>query len=139
VSTTPAKARSFLAISGLSRDPRHRRKLRTDSETATDLDDVALDLAQRTSILLVALDNLGFNITALVTGLGVGGVAIALATRNILGDLFASLSIVLDKPFVVADFISVGGDSGTVEHVGLKTTRIRSLGDQLLHRGRIRT
>ena len=83
--------------------------------------------------LLVALDNLGVNITALVTGLGVGGIAVALATQNILGDLFASLSIVLDKPFVVGDFIRVGDDLGAVERIGLKTTRLRSLsGEQLI-------
>jgi small-conductance mechanosensitive channel len=83
--------------------------------------------------LLVALDNLGVNVTALITGLGIGGVAIALATQNILGDLFASLSIVLDKPFVVGDFIRVGEDMGTVEKIGLKTTRLRALsGEQLI-------
>lgn len=83
--------------------------------------------------LLVALDNLGVDITALVTGLGIGGVAIALATQNILGDLFASLSIVLDKPFVVGDFIRSGEHMGTVERIGLKTTRVRSLsGEELV-------
>jgi small-conductance mechanosensitive channel len=85
------------------------------------------------ALLLLALDNVGIDITALVAGLGIGGVAIALATQNILGDLFASLSIVLDKPFVVGDFIIVGDLLGTVEHVGLKTTRVRSLsGEQLV-------
>ena len=84
-------------------------------------------------IVLLALDNLGVNITALVAGLGVGGIAVALAAQNILGDLFASLSIVLDKPFVVGDFIIVGDYLGSVEKVGLKTTRVRSLsGEQLI-------
>lgn len=84
-------------------------------------------------ILLVALDNLGYNVTALVTGLGIGGVAVALAVQNILGDLFGSLSIVLDKPFVVGDFIVVDGLAGTVEHIGLKSTRVRALsGEQLV-------
>jgi small-conductance mechanosensitive channel len=81
-------------------------------------------------IVLLTLDNLGFNITALVAGLGIGGVAVALAVQNILGDLFASLSIVVDKPFVVGDFIIVGDYLGSVEHIGLKTTRIRSLGGE---------
>lgn len=81
-------------------------------------------------VLLVALDNLGVNVTALVAGLGVGGIAVALAVQNILGDLFASLSIVIDKPFVVGDFIIVDDYLGTVEYVGLKTTRIRSLGGE---------
>jgi small-conductance mechanosensitive channel len=77
-------------------------------------------------VLLVILDNLGINVTALVTGLGIGGIAIALAVQNILGDLFAALSIVLDKPFVVGDAINVGDAGGTVEHIGLKSTRLRS-------------
>lgn len=83
--------------------------------------------------LLLALDNLGFNITALLTGLGIGGVAVALAAQNILGDLFASMSIVLDRPFEVGDFIIVGDQLGTVEYIGLKTTRLRSLsGEQIV-------
>lgn len=84
-------------------------------------------------LLLVALDNFGVNITALVAGLGVGGVAVALAVQNLLGDMLASFSIVLDKPFVIGDFIIVGEHMGTVEYVGLKTTRIRSLsGEQMI-------
>nr|WP_320133253.1 mechanosensitive ion channel family protein [uncultured Holophaga sp.] len=83
--------------------------------------------------LLLCLDNLGVNITSLVAGLGVGGIAVALAVQNVLGDLFASLSIVLDKPFEIGDFIVVGEEKGTVEHVGLKTTRISSLtGEQIV-------
>jgi small-conductance mechanosensitive channel len=84
-------------------------------------------------VLLLFLDNLGVNITALITGLGIGGIAVALAMQNILGDLFASLSIALDKPFEVGDFIVVGEVMGNVEKVGLKTTRIRSLsGEQIV-------
>jgi small-conductance mechanosensitive channel len=83
-------------------------------------------------VLLLALEQLGFNITALVAGLGIGGAALALAVQSILADLFASLSIVLDKPFVVGDFIIVDSLRGTVEHVGLKTTRLRSLDGELL-------
>jgi len=68
-----------------------------------------------------------------VAGLGVGGIAVALALQNILGDVFASMSILLDKPFVTGDFITVDELMGTVEHVGLKTTRLRSLsGEQLV-------
>ncbi len=77
-------------------------------------------------VLLAILGNLGINITALVTGLGIGGVAVALAVQNVLGDIFAALSIVLDKPFVVGDAIAVGDVSGSVEHIGLKSTRLRS-------------
>ncbi|MFO8088939.1 MAG: mechanosensitive ion channel family protein [Desulfatiglandaceae bacterium] len=83
-------------------------------------------------IVLLVLDNLGFNITTLVAGLGVGGIAIAMASQNILADLFASLSILLDKPFKVGDFIIVGEFLGSVEHIGLKTTRLRSLGGEQL-------
>jgi small-conductance mechanosensitive channel len=84
-------------------------------------------------VALLALDNLGVNVTALVAGLGVGGIAIALAVQNILGDLFASLAIILDKPFVVGDFINVDDRVGTVEHIGLKTTRVRSIsGEQII-------
>lgn len=87
-----------------------------------------------TILVLFALQNVfGLDITALVTGLGIGGVAIALAVQNVLGDLFAALSIVLDKPFVVGDPIGVDSLSGTVEHIGLKTTRVRSVdGEQII-------
>jgi small-conductance mechanosensitive channel len=80
--------------------------------------------------LLLILDNLGLNVTALIASLGIGGIAVALAAQNILGDLFASLSIAIDKPFVIGDFIIVDDLMGTVEHVGLKTSRIRSLGGE---------
>jgi small-conductance mechanosensitive channel len=84
-------------------------------------------------IALLALENLGFDITALVAGLGIGGIAVALAVQNLLGDLFAAMSIVVDKPFVVGDFVVVGAEMGTVEHIGLKTTRLRSLsGEQII-------
>jgi len=84
-------------------------------------------------VLLLILENVGIDITALVAGVGVGGIAVALAVQNILGDLFASLSIVLDKPFVVGDFLIIDDCLGSVEHVGLKTTRLRSLsGEQLV-------
>lgn len=84
-------------------------------------------------LILVALDNLGINITALLAGLGVGGVAVALALQNILGDLFASLSIALDKPFVVGDSLTIDSYVGSVEHIGIKTTRLRSeTGEQII-------
>ena len=84
-------------------------------------------------IILLALDNLGFNVAALIAGLGVGGIAVALAVQNILGDLLAAMSIVVDKPFVVGDFVVVGSELGTVEHIGMKTTRLRSLsGEQII-------
>ena len=83
--------------------------------------------------LLAVLSNLGINVTTFVASLGIGGIAVALAVQNILGDLFASLSIAVDKPFEVGDAISVLNTSGTVEHVGLKTTRIRAdSGEQIV-------
>lgn len=84
-------------------------------------------------VTLLILDNLGFNITTLVASLGIGGIAVALAVQNVLGDIFASLSIALDKPFVIGDFIIVEDVMGTVEYIGLKTTRLRSLsGEQII-------
>lgn len=81
-------------------------------------------------IFLLTLSNLGIRVTTLIAGLGVGGIAVALALQKILGDLFSSLSIVLDKPFVVGDFIIIDQFLGEVEKIGLKTTRIRSLGGE---------
>lgn len=85
------------------------------------------------------------NVTALVAGLGVGGIAIAFALQNVLGDIFAAMSIVTDKPFVIGDSIQVDTFSGKVEHIGLKSTRVRSdTGEQIvfgnsdLLKGRIR-
>jgi small-conductance mechanosensitive channel len=84
-------------------------------------------------VALVALSNLGVNITALVAGLGVGGIAIALAVQTILGDLFASLSIALDKPFTVGDLLRVDDCEGNVEQIGIKSTRLRSVtGEQII-------
>lgn len=84
-------------------------------------------------LILLTLDILGFNITALVAGLGVGGVAVALAVQNILGDLFSSMTIIFGKPFEVGDFIVVGTAMGTVESIGIKTTRLRALsGEQII-------
>ena len=107
----------------------------------TDKDEVPSGIAVATLIarvtvwafvVLLVLDNLGFNITTLIAGLGVGGIAVAMASQSILADLFASLSILLDKPFKVGDFIIVGDLLGSVEHIGLKTTRLRSLGGEQL-------
>ena len=83
--------------------------------------------------LLMLLTNLGIKVGPLIAGLGIGGVAIALAVQNVLGDLFASLSIALDKPFRVGDFLAIGDDRGTVEQIGIKSTRLRSVtGEQIV-------
>ena len=85
------------------------------------------------AVVLLIIDNLGFDITTLIAGLGIGGIAIALAVQNVLGDLIASLSIILDRPFEVGDFIIVDDLMGDVEDIGLKTTRVRSIsGEQLI-------
>jgi len=112
-----------------------RRQLQKDPGSVTTLSALGLfaKITVWAVVLLLALDNLGINVTALIAGLGVGGIAVALAVQNVLGDLLASLSIVLDKPFVVGDFIAIDEHLGSVEYVGLKTTRVRSLsGEQLV-------
>jgi small-conductance mechanosensitive channel len=111
------------------------RRLQADAAGATTL--TALGFVARLGlwsvIVLLALENVGVDITTLIAGLGIGGVAVALGLQSVLGDLFASLAIVLDKPFVMNDFIVVNEHMGSVEHVGLKTTRIRSLtGEQII-------
>jgi small-conductance mechanosensitive channel len=84
-------------------------------------------------LALTALTQGGVEIRPLLTGLGIGGLAVALAVQNVLGDLFAAIAIVLDKPFVVGDSISVENYRGKVEHIGLKTTRVRSdSGEQII-------
>jgi small-conductance mechanosensitive channel len=84
-------------------------------------------------VVLFTLDNLGVAVTPMLTGLGIGGIAVALAAQNILGDLFGSVTILLDKPFVVGDSIAVGDKAGTVERIGIKTTRVRAnSGEQLV-------
>lgn len=94
---------------------------------------LAIKMVVYSILFLVALNNLGVDVTALIAGLGVGGIAVALALQNILTDLFSSLTIVLDKPFIVGDFIVIDELSGTIENIGLKTTRLKSIsGEQLI-------
>jgi len=84
-------------------------------------------------IMLLTLDNLGVKVISLLAGLGIGGIAVALAAQKVLGDLLASVSIILDKPFEVDDLISLGTIIGTVESIGVKTTKIRSVtGEQII-------
>ncbi len=81
--------------------------------------------------IVFLLDNLGFEISAVIAGLGIGGIAVALAAQSVLGDLFSYFCILMDRPFETGDFIILGPDHlGTVEHIGIKTTRIRSLGGE---------
>ena len=83
-------------------------------------------------VVLLTLSNLGIQIQPLLAGLGIGGIAVALAAQNILGDLFASLSITLDRPFVIGDSLQVDDFSGTVEYIGVKSTRLRSVNGELI-------
>jgi len=84
-------------------------------------------------IVLIILQNMGYNVSALLAGIGIGGVAIALALQSILGDIFASFSIYFDRPFQTGDFIIVGDDMGTVKKIGIKTTRLQALeGEELV-------
>lgn len=111
------------------------RRMAEDAATATTINAIGFisRIVFYSVIVLLGLDNLGVDITAVVAGMGIGGIAVALALQNVLGDLFASLSIVLDRPFAIGDFIIVGDMMGTVEYIGLKTTRVRSLsGEQLV-------
>lgn len=82
--------------------------------------------------VLIFLQNLGYDITALIAGLGIGGIAIAFALQNILSDIFSSFTIYFDKPFEVGDFIIIGNDMGTVKQIGIKSTRIQTLQGQEL-------
>lgn len=82
--------------------------------------------------IVFLLDNLGLKVTSVITGLGIGGIAIALGAQAVLGDLFAFFVIFFDRPFEIGDFIIVGDKLGSVEHIGLKTTRLRSLGGEQL-------
>ena len=116
-------------------DHSRRRRLATDPASVSGFGAIKVcgSFVIWSVTVLLALDNLGIDISTLVAGLGVSGIAVALAVQNILGDLFASLTIILDKPFVVGDFLKVGDYLGTVQNIGLKTTRLKSLsGEQLV-------
>jgi small-conductance mechanosensitive channel len=104
------------------------------SQTMVTIVQFVANVAIWSIVLLLALDNLGFQVKALLTGLGIGGIAVALAVQNVLGDLLASVSIALDKPFEVGDYLTLdGGFAGTVEAIGIKSTRIRSItGEQIV-------
>ena len=112
-------------------------RLKTSGDVASRATVYAIGYGARIALwALLVVSGLGFfdvKITALLTGLGIGGVAVALAAQNVLGDLFAAVAIVLDRPFVVGDAIAIEGVEGDVEQIGLKTTRIRSVnGEQIV-------
>lgn len=112
-----------------------RRRLDSDAASVTVISALGFvaKLIAWAILFLLALENVGVNVTALVAGLGVGGIAVALALQRILGDVLAALSIVVDKPFVIGDAIQVGDVAGTVKRVGLRTTRLKSVsGEELV-------
>jgi small-conductance mechanosensitive channel len=114
---------------------KRRRSLATDRAAAGSLGIIGFiaNVSIWALVVMLTLDNLGIDITALVAGLGIGGIAVALAVQNVLGDVFASLSITLDRPFIVGDFLIVGDILGSVEYIGIKSTRLRSLsGEQII-------
>jgi small-conductance mechanosensitive channel len=106
---------------------------RSSLTNALSLIQVLINAAVWSIVALVLLSNLGVDVTALVAGLGIGGIAVGLAAQGIFADLFASLSIVLDRPFVRGDFIIFGEHMGTIERIGIKSTRVRALsGEQIV-------
>ena len=120
------KVASELIEYGLAKLAKQQNGKREKNTTYFALNLIAKIVLWATGMLLI-LSNLGVNISALAASLGIGGIAIALALQNILGDMFSSFSIYLDKPFEVGDFIVVGDHQGTVKRIGLKTTRVEAL------------
>ncbi len=116
----------------------HRRRRRSEAldtvlQGSMDIVLFVAGLVIWAMVLLLALDNLGIQIKPLLAGLGIGGIAVALAVQTVLGDLLASMSIALDKPFIIGDFLSVDDFQGSVEHIGVKSTRLRSIsGEQIV-------
>ena len=104
------------------------------AQTMVTIAQFVANLAIWSLVVLLALDNLGFQVKTLLAGLGIGGIAVALAVQNVLGDLFASVSIALDKPFEIGDALTLeSGYAGTVEAIGIKSTRLRSVsGEQIV-------
>jgi small-conductance mechanosensitive channel len=116
-------------------DLRRKRSAGLDALLTSSMDVIlfAAGLVIWAMAMLLALDNLGVQIKPLLAGLGIGGIAVALAVQTVLSDLLASMSIALDKPFGIGDFLTVGDCQGTVEHIGVKSTRLRALsGEQII-------
>ncbi len=108
------------------------RRSRDTERTTTGIIQLLANIAVWSVVLLLGLENLGVDVSAVIAGLGVGGIAIALATQTLLGDIIASVSLLFDEPFKPGDFVVVGDNMGTVQKVGIRTTRIRALSGELL-------
>ena len=119
---------------GFSLDEHYARSEDKNAQTMITIVRFVANVAIWSLVVLLALDNLGFQVKALLTGLGIGGIAVALAVQNVLGDLLASLSIALDRPFGVGDALTLDtGYAGTVEAIGIRSTRLRSVtGEQIV-------
>jgi small-conductance mechanosensitive channel len=130
---------TFYAVLGLQKIIRfstHQFLLKSQKEDK-EVDPATIELPSKIAnaalwviAIILVLANLGYDVSALLAGLGIGGIAIAFALQNVLGDIFASFSIYLDKPFEIGDFIIIGDDLGVVKKIGIKTTRIQALQGQ---------
>ena len=133
---------TFYAVKAVQKVIDHGAKhiIKARAKQHKDLDTSAVDLLTKIAkgvlwllAVILILSNLGYDITTLIAGLGVGGIAIAFALQNVLSDIFASFSLYFDKPFKVGDFIVIGDDKGTVQHIGIKSTRLKTLqGEELV-------
>ncbi len=121
------KITSFLAYKALKKDGQEEQ-----AKTTVKTFNIFIQIALWSIGILLVLSNAGINVSSLLAGLGIGGIAVALALQNILGDIFSSFSILIDKPFQVGDFIKIGTDVGVVEKIGIKTTHLRTLDGQTL-------
>ena len=128
-----ARIVDYSAARFLEKDEDGDGKVDPGAATASDMVTLMARIVLWALGLLFVLSNLGIEVTSLLAGLGIGGIAIAFALQGILSDLFASFSIYFDRPFRIGDFIIIGTDSGTVERIGIKSTRIRTLqGEELV-------
>ena len=124
---------AYFAAKFLEKDMDGDGEIDPGAATASDMVKLIAQIILWILGIIFVLSNLGIEVTSLIAGLGIGGIAIAFALQGVLGDLFASFSIYFDKPFRIGDFIVIGADSGTVEKIGIKSTRIRTLqGEELV-------
>lgn len=124
---------TYVVTNYLERDDDGDGQVDPGAATMADLVTLFSKIVLWTLGIIFVLSNVGVEVTSLIAGLGIGGIAVAFALQGVLSDLFASFSIYADKPFRVGDFVVIGTDSGTVERIGVKSTRIRTLqGEELV-------
>jgi small-conductance mechanosensitive channel len=130
ISATYYATKGVIAIVHYARDKVIDKKLKEDKDQDTTIIKVLAVIVQIivwVLAIILVIQNFGYDVTALVAGVGIGGIAIAFALQNVLSDIFASFSIYFDKPFQTGDFIIIGDDLGVVKEIGIKSTRITSL------------